>query len=287
MSTLESRRIGIIGYGKVGQALAWNFIDSGISVTAVTNAEHSKIHNDLIPRNCTYKQTSQQLVEFCDLVFLTVPDQEIQNVCESLYWDSRHIVIHCSGTQDTEVLNHAMDNGALTGVFHPLQTINLVKHPNDHLGLFTDVTFSITTESSVVQAVLSQVASTLDGFWVNLDKHSKIPYHIGAIMACGHVTTLLELSKQLMTTAGLDHIQSSSALKTIVETTIDNYFTYGSSSLTGPVVRHDKDTVLSHIDWLREHFPQALELYTTVTQQASSIMNKMTDPTPLPDKEIM
>ena len=104
MSTLESRRIGIIGYGKVGQALAWNFIDSGISVTAVTNAEHSKIHNDLIPRNCTYKQTSQQLVEFCDLVFLTVPDQEIQNVCESLHWDSRHIVIHCSGTQDTEVL---------------------------------------------------------------------------------------------------------------------------------------------------------------------------------------
>ena len=104
-------------------------------------------------------------------------------------------------------------------------------------------------------------------------------------MACGHVTTLLDLSSSLMTKAGLSKLESSEALRTIVSKTIDNYFTYGPISLTGPAARHDKDTVLNHINWLRENHPEILETYTNLTRHSTQIVTRESETNYIPALE--
>ena len=271
-------KIGIIGYGKVGKALAWNLRDSGVQITAVSNGLHSSIINEHLPEGCVIAEHFEDVLLTADLVFLTLPDQIIGSFCETLELNSGHTVIHCSGTLESTILSSAASLGAETGVFHPLQTITETDAITEHSGVFTNVTFAITTEFSNTHKILVHLANMLDGSWITLEDHMKTPYHIAAIMACGHLTTLLDLSKTLMLSAGLNNLESDAAIKTIAEKTMHNYFFYGPKSLTGPTVRHDKDTVLKHIDWLRENQPSLIEVYTNLTHHSTKLVARTTEP---------
>jgi len=64
---------------------------------------------------------AQQVVDICDVVFLTVSDDAILPVCRDLRWEQRHRVVHCSGATELTALDHAKSAGAVTGGFHPMQ----------------------------------------------------------------------------------------------------------------------------------------------------------------------
>ncbi len=285
MTDISSLRIGFIGYGKIAQALAWNFNEVELNVVGASNESHSKINENTLPQGSSNFDSLSALLDTSNLVFLTCPDDSIASLCESLNWKESHMVIHCSGTMNSTTLSHAESQGAQTGIFHPLQTISHTLNPESYLGLFTNVTFGITSKHVEITEILERMANLLDGSWVSLNDDAKTPYHIGAIMACGHVTTLLDLSSSLMTKAGLSKLESSEALRTIVNKTIDNYFTYGPISLTGPAARHDKDTVLNHINWLRENHPEILETYTNLTRHSTQIVTRESETNYIPELE--
>ena len=44
MTDISSLRIGFIGYGKIAQALAWNFNEVELNVVGASNESHSKIN---------------------------------------------------------------------------------------------------------------------------------------------------------------------------------------------------------------------------------------------------
>ena len=98
MTTLANLRIGFIGYGKLARALAWNYVDAGLTVTGASNGTHSDIPDHSLPPSCINFQSLEELLQAVDLIFITSPDSEISTISDSLSWSPEHIVVHCSGT---------------------------------------------------------------------------------------------------------------------------------------------------------------------------------------------
>src|SRR6476646_5922837 len=123
MSTaLAALKIGFIGAGRVAQTLAPAFDRAGLNVAAFYNrgSYAARLLGSRVPSARPMKQ-AQEVVDICDLVFLTVSDDAILPVCRDLRWEPRHRVVHCSGATALTALDHENSAGALTGGFHTMQ----------------------------------------------------------------------------------------------------------------------------------------------------------------------
>ena len=106
-----------------GTALAWSFAQHGLRVTAVASmiaADADRLAASIA--GCTVLSDGQQVVDGCDLVFVTTPDGAIAATCEQFRWRPGMAAVHCSGVTDVSALDHAARAGAMTGGFHPMQT---------------------------------------------------------------------------------------------------------------------------------------------------------------------
>src|SRR3972149_6263332 len=122
-------KVGFIGAGTVGTALAVRLKEKGYPVVAVasrsrTSAERlaAKVSG---PRVC---ETINEVPKQAELVFITTPDDTIAKVAAQVNWPSGVRVVHCSGAHSLDVLEPATRAGALPGGFHPLQTFASVDH---------------------------------------------------------------------------------------------------------------------------------------------------------------
>ena len=120
--SLAALRIGFIGAGRVAQTLAPAFTRAGLDVTAFYNRgpDAAAQLGSRVP-SARPMADAQQVVDGCDMVFLTVSDDAILPVCRALRWEPRHRVVHCSGATELAALDHAKSAGAATGGFHPMQ----------------------------------------------------------------------------------------------------------------------------------------------------------------------
>jgi predicted short-subunit dehydrogenase-like oxidoreductase (DUF2520 family) len=108
-------RIGFIGAGRLGQALAWSLAHANLKVVAVSSKgkEKAQLLADPIHGCCCLE--AQALIDTCDLIFITTPDSVIGQTCESLNWRTGQAVVHCSGVTEVDVLKPALAQGALIG----------------------------------------------------------------------------------------------------------------------------------------------------------------------------
>ena len=113
---LAALRIGFIGAGRVAQTLAPAFDRANLNVAAFYNRgpDAARRLGSRVP-SARPMPHAQQLVDICDMVFLTVSDDAILPVCRDLRWEPRHRVVHCSGATELTALDHAKSAGAATG----------------------------------------------------------------------------------------------------------------------------------------------------------------------------
>ena len=123
MTTLRGDRIGILGAGAVGRAIAVGLSDAGYNITAITSRDNTRARN-LARRigGAIHTQHAGLLVDVADIVFLTVPDDVITPVAESVPWRAGMAAVHCSGGTPLSALDSVEALGVMTGGFHPLQT---------------------------------------------------------------------------------------------------------------------------------------------------------------------
>ena len=119
---IASPRIGFIGAGRLGKALAWGFAAHGLDVVrAASRDRRSAVELASHLPGCE-AATAQQTVDACDLVFITTPDSAIEPTVDALRWRPGVAVVHCSGVTEVAALGKAAREGASTGGFHPMQT---------------------------------------------------------------------------------------------------------------------------------------------------------------------
>jgi predicted short-subunit dehydrogenase-like oxidoreductase (DUF2520 family) len=242
--------IGFVGAGKLANALAVALSHAGYQVRSI--ASRSFISADRLSsqiEGCRPQINCQNVVDSCELVFITTPDDAIKETAYSLKWRPGQAAVHCSGADSSDCLECARDYGATVGVFHPLQTF--AGGPDDPF-VFKGITFCLEGSGNLL-SFLKRIAADLGGNHIVLRPDDKVLYHAAAVISCNYMVTLASIAATLWSEFGIDKDHAITALLPLMRSTIKNIEKKGlPDCLTGPISRGDTGTLRKHIEALRK-----------------------------------
>lgn len=269
MPSSKPPKLGFIGPGTVGTALAFGLAEAGYDVVALYGRTPEPLARAVarIP-SAVAAASAQGVVDAADLVFLTVPDDAIEPVANGLDWSAATSAVHCSGAASLELLDHARQQGALVGAFHPLQSF---ASPEQAIKNLSGSGFAIEASDPTLEDRLSELARALGGNPLVLEGEKAL-YHASAVIACNDLVTLLDAAAGLWTALGLTKEDGLRALLPLVRGTIENLEAIGlPNALTGPVARGDIGTVKRNLAALERHAPETAHLYIELARRTIPI----------------
>ncbi len=262
-------KLGFIGAGTVGTALAVRLNSKGYQVVAASSRSQTSARKLAeVISGCHAFNNNQDVADASELVFITTPDDAIGSVVSQIQWHAGQSVVHCSGADSTDTLEPARKSGAQVGVFHPLQTFASIKQAIENM---PGSTFALEAEEPLLNT-LKDMATALDGSWVELKASDKVVYHAAAVIACNYLVTLVKLASDLWQTFNIPPDQAAQALLPLLRGTINNIDAVGiPQCLTGPIARGDTGTINKHLDALQKKAPALLSTYRELGLQTIPI----------------
>lgn len=271
---MDLPEISVIGIGRLGTALTKSLLASGLLVTSIFNRTEDRVQNLAKSSGIeTAGKFPSTLDELGELVFLTVSDDSIKAHANQLSqldgeFKSR-IFVHCSGNDPAGLLDPLKSEGAKVASFHPLQTFTFDAKP-DH---FRDIYFSLQGDTETFP-ILKKVAQKLGAQTIEVTAEQKAHLHIAAVTACNYLTTLLDTSVKIGTSAGLSDELVKKALLPLVRNTLDNAESQSfSDALTGPIKRGDIETIQNHLALLEDQ-QELRNLYCLLGLQTLSLVDR-------------
>ena len=265
----KMEKIGFIGAGTVGTALASRLSQKGYTVVAVSSRTLASARrlSEVVP-GCKVYQEAQEVAEAAEFVFITTPDDIIPAIAENVRWQKGQKVVHCSGADSLDILEPARLAGAMVGCFHPLQTFASVEQAVDNL---PGTTFALEAEEPLL-TTLKEMARSLEGDSVQLKAGDKVLYHAAAVFACNYVVTLVKLATDLWGGFGIPQDQATRAILPLLQGTVRNIGSVGlPNCLTGPIARGDSGTIRKHLRALETAAPDLMTVYAELALQTIPI----------------
>ncbi len=262
-------KVGFIGAGTVGTALAVSLSQKGYKVLAVSSRSLASAQKlaQLVP-GCQICQTAQGVADAAELVFITTPDDIISKVASEIKWHKGQDVIHCSGAHSIDILEPARQLGANVGSFHPLQTFASV---NEAIKNLPGSTFALEAEEPLLSR-LKELASILNGRWVELKPGDKVLYHTAAVFVSNYLVTLVKLALDLWQGFGVPPKEATESLLPLLKGTMNNIENIGlPDCLTGPIARGDLSTISKHLNALKSKNPSLFATYKDLGLQTISV----------------
>ncbi len=257
-------RIGFIGAGTIGSALALALDSKGYPVASVASRQPTSAVSLAEALDGCAAADSQGVADAADLVFITTPDDAIVPVAAGVNWRRGQMVVHCSGADSSALLSPARAAGAYVGVFHPLQTFASIREARENL---PGSTFAIEAGEPLLE-ILKTMAVTLGGRWIVVGADDKVLYHVAAVMASNYLVTLVKLATDLWQTFGIPREQAIEALLPLIKGTVHNIEAIGiPDCLTGPIARGDSGTIKKHLAALEKAAPEFLATYRELGRQ--------------------
>jgi predicted short-subunit dehydrogenase-like oxidoreductase (DUF2520 family) len=199
-----------------------------------------------------------------DLVLLTVPDDQLPGLVEGLAaiggWRPGQLVVHTSGRHGIGVLGPAQQAGAVPLALHPVMTFTGTSIDIDRL---VGATFGVTAPAAFLP-VADALVLEMEAEPVHIDEAVRPLYHAALAHASNHLVTLVASAADLLRDAGVD--EPSRVLHPLVSAALDNVLRLGDRALTGPVMRGDDETVVTHIDVIGNVSPQTADLYIALAR---------------------
>lgn len=267
-------RVGFVGAGAVGTALAVTLAQRGYLVVATASRTMASAErladavNATTPAACLALPDPQQVADRCDMVFITTPDDVIEEVAGRIRWRPGQFMVHCSGALSSDDLRSVTAKGAQVGGFHPLQSFAGVAEalqniPGSMFGLEAD---------EPLLTSLEEMARRLDGRWVHLRAEDKVLYHAAAVMTSNYTVALMKMATDLWLLFGTSRSEAVEALLPLLRGTVGNITRIGlPACLTGPIARGDYGTVEKHLRALEDRAPQLTEAYRMLGLQALEV----------------
>lgn len=235
--------LAFIGAGRVATALAGALSRRGLAVSCVASRSWRSADR-LAARlpGCVAVAPAQAAA--AELVFLTVPDDDIAQVASGLPWREGQLVVHCSGATEVAALDAAARFGALTGGFHPLQ---IFSDPERAQYLLAG-SFVAIEGAEPLSARLRDLAALLEMHVLALPPGVRARYHGGAGFAASFLVSLLEEAAAIWASFGVAEEQTLQALLPLAYGTLDAARSRGlAGSLAGPLSRGDAGVVAGHL----------------------------------------
>ena len=259
-------RVGIVGAGAVGCALAWALEAAGIAVVAASSRDRAR--RDRVAAGLRTGSAMQVLAEpqavadASELVLLSVSDRAIASACASLRWRPGQRVVHCSGATEVAALEAARQAGVLTGGFHPVQTFT---DPSVALRTLPGCAVGIEAADAGLRAELEALAVALGLRAIVLPPGARAAYHASANYVGPFLIALLREASSLWREFGATEAQALSALLPLAHGTLAAAAHAGlPGALAGAVSRGDVDTVARHIAALDAVSTDTGTLYRTL-----------------------
>ena len=255
----KATQIGFIGAGNVGGSLAVAMSNAGYPVTAVGSRTFASAQT-FAGRisDCTAYENIQEVADRADFVFISTSDDAIKTVCDQVSWREGQGVAHCSGAASVDLLQPAVDQGAVAGAFHPLQAFNSVENG---VKAIPGVTFGI-EGNDAIQSYLRGIASDIKGIPISLRPQDKVLYHVSGVLMGNLLAVLASVAASMG--EKFDHTRDEGvrALSPMMPAVSSNLDSVGvPQAVAGPYVRGDIGTVRKHLEAVSSSAPEYLALY--------------------------
>jgi predicted short-subunit dehydrogenase-like oxidoreductase (DUF2520 family) len=257
-------RIGIIGPGRAGTALARALARAGHEITAAAAVSESSRQRvaQYFPR-ARLTEPAQVLAD-ADLVLLTVPDDVLGGLVAGLAATGApfagRLIAHASGAHGVRVLDPATRVGALPLALHPVMTFT---GREDDVDRIKGVCFGVTAPEPLRPAAEALVIE-MGGEPVFIAEENRSLYHAALAFAANHLVTLVAEAATLLRDAGAE--APNRMLGPLLGAALDNALRFGDAGLTGPVARGDDGTVAAHVAAIAAAEPGALPAYLALAR---------------------
>ncbi|MEA2640591.1 MAG: hypothetical protein QOF51_1985 [Chloroflexota bacterium] len=258
-----SIRISIVGAGRTGTVLGMALARAGYHVATVASRSPSSAKR-LAARlpTCRVARSAAGAAEDADVVFLTVPDDAIVAVAESIPWKPGQLAVHCAGARPAGILVAATRAGAGAAGFHPLQSL---VEPEVALDLLPGSAIGIEADDRWWE-ILATMAQRIGATPLRIQGDNRELYHAASVAASNFVVGLMAFAADLWRDVGIDREATIQALLPLMLGSIRNLQTIGlPNALTGPVSRGDVGTVRAHIGALQAD-PARLDIYRALSR---------------------
>ena len=268
-------RIGFIGAGRVGVALGVAFLRAGWPVTVVASRdpERRRRFREAVPTSRAV-EAARLVPDWCDLVFVTVPDDAIGGVAAGLRLYSGQAIAHTSGLLPAAALRPALAAGTEAGSFHPLVAF---AETESAVQALHGATIAIEGDAAL-QPLLADLARAVGAEPVRIEPEGKAAYHAAAVLAAGGFVALLDAIAELGRGAGLDEPGALAIYAPLVRQALAGAERLGiAAALTGPVVRGDAGTLRAHFEAMRRLAPGAVDLYAAAARREVALARERGD----------
>jgi len=263
----------IIGAGRVGTALAVALAARNWKLKVIADAVPEKAMRlkKMVGQGRATTE-AQQAVRQAELIFLCVPDSQIEKVVSQIAKEEvkNKYFFHTSGALSSSLLAPLKEKGARVGSFHPVQTFATETPEKD---LFRGIFIGLEGQPEAVRLGL-KIARTLRSQVILLSPEDKPAYHLACSISSNFLVVLLSEIKDIMESISLDEKTTLELLTPLLKKTLHNVKKLGvEESLTGPVVRGDVETVKKHLE-ITARFPGLDRIYRAMALEALKIAEK-------------
>jgi predicted short-subunit dehydrogenase-like oxidoreductase (DUF2520 family) len=254
--------IGILGTGRLANALGRLLRESGLPVRAVAGRDRKAAEEAAIFIGGAEAMPIGELPQLTGRVLIAISDDAIPEVaCELAAVGLKDsIILHTSGAAGPEALASLRHNGNAVGVLHPLQAVPDARRGMETLRgaayAFAGDDLACDWARLLIRHVDGKPLAVDPGHW----RH----YHAAAVMASNYNVTLVDAALELMEIAGLGQCQARDALAPLIRGAMENILLSNpAAALTGPIRRGDAGTVRGHLAALEAASPETRRLYAS------------------------
>jgi predicted short-subunit dehydrogenase-like oxidoreductase (DUF2520 family) len=257
-------KVGVVGPGRAGTALARALVRAGhvITATSAVSAKSKQRAREYFPDAVITDPA--EVIEKSDLVLLTVPDDELPALIVGLANTGAplggRLVAHASGAHGITILAPATQRGALPLAIHPVMTFT---GRDDDVDRIKGVSFGVTAPEPLKPAAEALVIE-MGGEPVFIPEENRALYHAALAFAANHLVTITAQAADLLRQAGADN--PNRMLAPLLSAALDNALRLGDNGLTGPVARGDDGTVAAHIKAIEKADPRAKNAYLALAR---------------------
>lgn len=241
-------RIGFAGAGKVGTSLGKYLKLRGLNVSGYYDKlDELSLYASKETDSEHFAELSQ-MVEACDVLFVTVNDDAIPAVWEKLRClpIAGKYVFHCSGALASDVFAGSEKTGAYVGSMHPVCAVK----DNNSADAFFGKFFVLEGDEKGLEMLKMLMDKTGNRYCV-VGRTKKAKYHAAAVASSNLVCALAQMGEDWLTDCGFDSETAHEILIPLMKGNVDNLASKGCvEALTGPVERGDTGTVKKHLDVL-------------------------------------
>ena len=259
-------RCAVVGCGRVGISLVYHLNRLGYLICGVASrSEGSAKLASEVAGGVPFTTKAQEVTREADVVFITTPDDAISETAEAIFeaggFSEKSVVLHCSGSLPSTIMEKIKESGALIGSMHPLQSFAGVDTNALSNNPFDGIIASVEGDDKAVSLAL-EISKDLGARGLTIETHAKTMYHAAAVVASNCFVTVQDMAWKFIADAGVSEKDAWSVLGPLIEGTMANIKRVGPvEALTGPIARGDVATINAHLEKISEMQPELEPLY--------------------------